>query len=46
MAVLKILNHVVIPSVAPAPWPARGPPEIADLNQESFEFYQQSPDEI
>jgi hypothetical protein len=41
----KILDHVGIPSVAPAPKPARGPPEV-DPNQNEFEFHQQSPEEL
>ena len=41
----KILDHVGIPSVAPAPKLARGPPATETM-QESFELYQPSPDEI
>ena len=41
----KILDHVGMPSVAPAPKPARGPPQN-ETNQDSFEFHQQSPEEI
>jgi len=41
----KILDHVGIPSVAPAPKPARGPPQN-ETSQDEFEFHQQSPEEF
>ncbi len=41
----KILDHVGMPSVAPAPKPARGPPQV-ETNQDEFDFHQQSPEEI
>ena len=35
----KILTHLGLPSVAPTPWPPRGPPEIAgELNQQNHNF--------
>jgi hypothetical protein len=41
----KILDHVGMPSVAPAPKPARGPPQN-ETNQDEFDFHQQSPEEF
>ncbi len=41
----KILDHIGLPSMAPAPKPARGPP-LNETNQDEFDFHQHSPEEI
>ena len=36
LVIKKILVHLGLPYPAPTPWPARGPPENDDLNQQTF----------
>lgn len=38
VVIKKILSHLGLPTKAPQPWPARGPPALDDISQRHFEF--------